>query len=218
MRTRYHAHLEQLASQLRVMCARNRDAVAMATGALLDADLELAERAIDYCARTAGMREDLEGAAITLLALQAPVAGELRRVVTAVQLVDDLTRMSVLCEHIARTARRRHPACAVPASVRDVVARMGDSAVGIAEAAVGVLTTADPVDAAGLDARDDRMDALHRDLLGAILAEGWDGGTPAAVDVTLLGRYYERFADHAVQVGRRILYVATGSAAPPSTV
>ncbi|MFG3620940.1 phosphate uptake regulator PhoU [Nocardia sp. NPDC047654] len=210
MRTRYHDHLEQLAGQLRVMCARNREAIAMATDALLGADLELAERTIDYCAETVAMREDTEHAAVTLLALEAPVAGELRRVVTALRLVDDLTRMSTLTEHIARTARRRHPADAVPEPVRELVSHMGETAVDLADAAVGVLTTADPGDAADLDARDDTMDDLHRDLLAAILAEGWDNGTAAAVDVTLLGRYYERFADHAVEVGRRTLYMTTG--------
>ncbi|WP_328821009.1 phosphate signaling complex protein PhoU [Nocardia sp. CY41] len=210
VRTRYHDHLEQLADQLRVMCARNREAIAMATEALLGADLELAERTIDYCAETVAMREDTEHAAMTLLALEAPVAGELRRVVTALQLVDDLTRMSALTEHIARAARRRHPADAVPEPVRTLVTHMGETAVDLADAAVGVLTTADPGDAADLDARDDTMDDLHRDLLAAILADEWDNGTAAAVDVTLLGRYYERFADHAVEVGRRTLYMTTG--------
>lgn len=182
----------------------------MATDALLGADLELAERTIDYCAETVAMRDGAEHAAVTLLALEAPVAGELRRVVTALQLVDDLTRMSTLTEHIADTARRRHPAEAVPEPVRNLVTHMGETAVDLADAAVGVLTTADPCDAADLDARDDTMDDLHRDLLAAILAEGWDNGTAAAVDVTLLGRYYERFADHAVEVGRRTLYMTTG--------
>ncbi|UAK35904.1 phosphate transport system regulatory protein PhoU [Nocardia asteroides] len=210
MRTRYHDHLEQLADQLRVMCVRNREAIAMATDALLGADLELAERTIDYCAETVAMREDTEHAAVTLLALEAPVAGELRQVVTALQLIDDLTRMSTLTEHIARAARRRHPGGAVPAAVRNLMTHMGETAVDLADAAVGVLTTADPVDAADLDARDDTMDELHRDLFAAVLAEGWDNGTTAAVDVTLLGRYYERFADHAVEVGRRTLYMTTG--------
>ncbi|WP_280345085.1 phosphate signaling complex protein PhoU [Nocardia abscessus] len=217
MRTRYHENLEQLTDQLRVMCVRNRDAVAMATHALLDADLESAERTIDHCARTTAMREGIEHAAITLLALEAPVAGELRRVVTALQLVDDLTRMSTLSEHIARTARRRHPDCAVPAPVRDLLARMGQTAVEIADAAADVLATADPRDAADLDARDDTMDALHHDLLAAVLAEDWDNATTAAVDVTLLGRYYERFADHAVHIGERILYIATGTTAATTT-
>ncbi|MFD8250359.1 phosphate signaling complex protein PhoU [Nocardia sp. NPDC059691] len=210
MRTRFHDHLEQLADHLRAMCVRNREAIAMATDALLGADLELAERTIDYCAETAAMREDAEHAAVTLLALEAPVAGELRQVVTALQLVDDLTRMSALTEHIADAARRRHPADVVPEPVRDLMTHMGAAAVDLADAAVGVLTTADPGDAADLDARDDTMDDLHRALLAAILAEGWDNGTAAAVDVTLLGRYYERFGDHAVEVGRRTLYMTTG--------
>jgi phosphate transport system protein len=118
MRTRYHESLDQLAAQLQAMCLRDRTALAAATQALLNADLDLAEQAIDICREIDTMRDDCEHAAVTLLALQAPVAGELRQVVTAIQLVGDLTRMGALAEHIANIARRRHPANAVPESVR----------------------------------------------------------------------------------------------------
>jgi phosphate transport system protein len=142
--------------------------------------------------------------------VQAPVASELRRVVTAIQLVGDLARMGALSEHIANIARRRHPAYAVPESAQPIVARMGAAAIAIATSAVAVLRSGDPHDAAQLDDQDDTMDRLHHDLLAAVLGDDWTGGTTAAVDLTLLGRYYERFADHAVQVGRRTVFMATG--------
>lgn len=130
--------------------------------------------------------------------------------VTAIQLVGDLARMGALTEHIADVARRRHPVCAVPAAAEPVIARMGSVAVAIATSAAAVLGSGDPDDAAQLDTADDIMDRLHQGLLAAILAEGWDHGTTAAVDLTLLGRYYERFADHAVEVGRRTIFITTG--------
>lgn len=210
MRTLYHENLEGLSHQLRAMCLHARAVVATATGALLKADLSEAERAIDLGAEMDAMRERCEREAVRLLALQAPVAGELRQVVTAIQLVGDLVRMGALAGHIAEVARRRHPVCAVPASAEAVVTRMGSVAVAIATSAAAVLASGDPDDAAQLDTADDIMDRLHQGLLAAILAEGWDHGTTAAVDLTLVGRYYERFADHAVEVGRRTIFITTG--------
>jgi phosphate transport system protein len=215
MRTQFHDDLDQLAARLQSMCLRDRAAVAAATNAVMAADVELAEEAIDICREIDTMRDSCEQAAVTLLALQAPVAGELRQVVTAIQLVGDLARMGALSEHIANIARRRHPAHAVPEPVQPLVARMGSAAIAMATSAAAVLGSRDPHDAAQLDGQDDIMDHLHRDLLAAILADDWTGGTAAAVDLTLLGRYYERFADHTVQVGRRTIFMATGE--PPET-
>ncbi|WP_039804307.1 phosphate signaling complex protein PhoU [Nocardia araoensis] len=210
MRTRFHEDLDQLADRLQAMCLRDRNAIATATNALMSADLELSEQAIDTCREIETLREECEQAAVSLLALQAPVAGELRQVVAAIQLVGDLVRMATLAEHIANVARRRHPEHAVPETVRPLVARMGAAAIAMATSAAAVLGSRDLDDAAQLDGRDDTMDHLHQQLLAAILADDWNGGTTAAVDLTLLGRYYERFADHAVQVGRRTIFMATG--------
>ncbi|WP_181725745.1 phosphate signaling complex PhoU family protein [Nocardia gipuzkoensis] len=123
MRTRFHEDIDKLAAGLEAMCLRDRSAIAAATHALLDADLQQAEHAIDLCADIATAGQECEHAAVRLLALQAPVAGELRQVVTAVQIVGDLTRIGALAEHIAEIARRRHPEPAVPDSVRPILAR-----------------------------------------------------------------------------------------------
>ncbi|MFE3002740.1 phosphate signaling complex protein PhoU [Nocardia sp. NPDC059246] len=210
MRTEYHESLARLATLLVAMSLRDRSAVASATNALLDADIEQAEHAIDVCAEIETMRDRCEQAAVGLLARQAPVAGELRQVVTALQLVGDLARMGTLASHIATVARRRHPGHAVPDSVRPIVASMGTAAVAIVTSAAAVLEFRDPDDAAQLDQQDDVMDELHRDLFTVVLAPDWHDGVTAAVDLALLGRYYERFADHAVQVGRRTIFLATG--------
>ncbi|MGN2638039.1 phosphate signaling complex PhoU family protein [Nocardia takedensis] len=213
MRTSYRHSLDELGAVLRAMGRRGRDAVEHAGRALLDTDLDEAERALDLCEGFEADRENCETAAMTLLALQAPVAGELRQVVTTIQLVSDLSRMGALAQHLAEIARLRHPAPVVPASVRPLVTRMAAVAVELADGAIEAMTSEDPETAAGLDVADDVMDDLHETLLARILAEDWADGVVAAVDLTLIGRYYERFADHAVQVGHRIVFVATGRAA-----
>ncbi|MEU4813080.1 phosphate signaling complex protein PhoU [Nocardia fluminea] len=210
MRTRFHEDLEQLANQLHTMCLRDRAAIAAATNGLLGADLEQCERAVDICQELDGLRDQCEHTAVALLALQSPVAGELRKVVTAIQLVANLHRMGALTEHIADIARRRHPEPAVPESMRPIVARMGAAAVAMATGAAAVLASGDPDDAAQFEARDDTMDGLHRELLTAVLADDERSSKAVVVDVTLLGRYYERFADHTVEVGRRTIFMATG--------
>ncbi|MFI1919416.1 phosphate signaling complex protein PhoU [Nocardia sp. NPDC020380] len=210
MRTRFHDNLDELATRLHAMCVLDRTAVATATQALLDADLEQAQNAITLCGRIAEMRECNEHAAVTLLALQAPVASELRQVVSALQLVADLARMGGLAGHIARVARMRHPARTVPESVRPIVARMGAAAIAMATSAAAVLASRDPDEATHLCAQDDLMDELHRGLLDAVAAPEWTDGVTPAVDLALLAGYYERFADHAVRVGHRTIFIATG--------
>ncbi|MFD6105443.1 phosphate signaling complex protein PhoU [Nocardia salmonicida] len=211
MRTRFHEDLEQLAQQLHTMCLHDRAAIAAATGGLLHADLEQCERAIEICQELDILRDQCEHTTMALLALQSPVAGELRKVVTAIQLVSNLHRMGALTEHIADIARRRHPEYAVPASMAPIMARMGAAAVAMATAAAAVLVSGDPDDAAQIEAQDDTMDRLHRELLAAVLDEDEHASKAMVVDVTLLGRYYERFADHTVEVGRRTIFMATGS-------
>ncbi|MBF6339651.1 hypothetical protein IU450_27690 [Nocardia abscessus] len=122
MRTRFHNDLYEFAAELQAMRLRDRSATAAATLALLDADLQQAEHAIDLCDDIATVGQEHEHAAVRLLALHAPVAGELQQVLTAVQIVGDLTCMGALAEHIAEIARRHHPEPAVPDSVRPILA------------------------------------------------------------------------------------------------
>lgn len=213
MRTHYHRELGGLFERLAGICARDRAAMADAVRALLTADLELAEQVIDDCAAVAAARGEAERAATTLLALQAPVAGELRRVVAGVQLVEELTRMNALARHVAELARMRFPEYAVPERARPLVAAMGAAADRSAGAAVAVIGGADAAAALALRDGDEAMNALHRELLALVLAPDWREGTGAAVDLTLLGRYFERFADHAARVGARAHYIATGAPA-----
>ena len=145
-----------------------------------------------------------------LLALQAPVAGDLRAIVSSIQIVADVDRMGALALHVAKIARRRHPQHALPEEVNGYFAEMGRVAVELGNSAQEVLLTRDPEKAARISEEDDAMDDLHRHLFTVLMDKEWKHGVTAAVDVTLLSRFYERFADHAVEVARRVIFQATG--------
>ncbi|MBO0855126.1 MAG: phosphate signaling complex protein PhoU [Nocardia sp.] len=219
MRVIYNEQMAELADMLGGMAGLAGAAMEQATQALLQADIELAEQVItDYdnlIERTAQAEEK----SFALLALQAPVAGDLRQVVSAIQIVADVNRMGALALHVAKVARRRHPNHALPEAVNGYFAEMGRIAVNMGASAQEVLTTRDPEQAAQLHLEDEAMDDLHRHLFTLLMDREWKYGVAAAVDVTLLGRYYERFADHAVEIGRRVIFLVTGELPPdPDTV
>jgi phosphate transport system protein len=211
MRTAYHEQLDALTGEIAAMCGMAGVAMERATHALLQADLVLAEQVISDHDRviTAGARA--EEAAFVLLALQAPVAGDLRAVVTSIQNVADVDRMGALALHVAKIARRRHPQHALPEEVNGYFAEMGRVAVELGNAAQEVLVSRNPEKAAHLREEDDAMDDLHRHLFSVLMDRDWKHGVTAAVDITLLSRFYERFADHAVEIGRRVIFQVTGT-------
>jgi phosphate transport system protein len=211
MRTAYHEQLEQLTAQLGDMCGLAGAAMERATQALLQADLLLAEQVISDHDQIVGMSARAEEAAFVLLALQAPVAGDLRSIVSAIQIVADVDRMGALALHVAKIARRRHPQHALPEEVNGYFAEMGRVAVELGNSAQEVLVTRDPQKAARISEEDDAMDDLHRHLFTVLMDREWKHGVMAAVDVTLLSRFYERFADHAVEIARRVIFQATGN-------
>ncbi|OBH18973.1 phosphate signaling complex protein PhoU [Mycolicibacter terrae] len=210
MRTAYHEQLSDLAEQLGTMCGLAGIAMERATQALLQADLVVAEQVITDHEKIASMSARAEESAFVLLALQAPVAGDLRAIVSSIQMVADIDRMGALALHVAKIARRRHPQHALPEEVNGYFAEMGRVAVDLGNSAQEVLLSRDPEKAARIREEDDAMDDLHRHLFSVMMDKEWRHGVAAAVDVTLLGRFYERFADHAVEVARRVIFQATG--------
>ncbi|MCV7194083.1 phosphate signaling complex protein PhoU [Mycolicibacterium brumae] len=210
MRTAYHEQLDALASLLGEMCGLSGRAMERATQALLQADLVLAEQVITDHEQIRAMSARAEESAFVLLALQAPVAGDLRSIVGAIQIVADIDRMGALALHVAKIARRRHPQHALPEEVNGYFAEMGRLAVDLGNSAQDVLITRNPQRAAEIQEEDDAMDDLHRHLFSVLMDREWKHGVAAAVDITLLGRFYERFADHAVEVARRVIFQATG--------
>jgi phosphate transport system protein len=210
MRTAYQEQLSGLAQRLGQMCGLAGAAMERATQALLQADLVLAEQVITDHEQIAAMSARAEESAFVLLALQAPVAGDLRAIVSSIQMVADIDRMGALALHVAKIARRRHPQHALPEEVNGYFAEMGRVAVELGNSAQEVLLSRDPEKAARIREEDDAMDDLHRHLFTVLMDRDWQHGVAAAVDVTLLGRFYERFADHAVEVARRVIFQATG--------
>jgi len=212
MRTAFHEQLDSLTEMLSNMCGLAGLAMDRATQALLQADLALAEEVISDHDQLAHMQTRAEEAAFALLALQAPVAGDLRLVFGSFQNVADAERMGALALHVAKIARRRHPHHALPDEVKGFFAEMGRIAVDLGNSAKEVVLSRDPKQAAQISREDDAMDQLHKQLFSVLMDTEWKYGVAAAVDVTLLGRFYERFADHAVAIGRRVVFEATGEA------
>lgn len=182
-----------------------------ATHALIDLDLKMAEEVISEDEKVDTYQHDLDSHIIDIIARQQPVATDLRALVTALRMSADLERMGDLAHHIAKITRLRHPVAAVPAELKDLVHHMGTVAENISRKIAVVIDTRDTEMALQVERDDDEMDKLHRQLLGSITNATWTHGVESAIDLTLLGRYYERFADHAVSVSRRIYFLVTGT-------
>jgi len=214
MRDSYHEELDAISTSLVEMANMVGSAMSRATTALLDADLGLAEGVIAADSSVDELYRSTEERAFDLMARQQPVASDLRILVTSLRMVADLERMGDNAVHVAKIARRRYPSSAVPPALRATVLQMGHVAEEIVAKAGSVIAGRDLQKAAELERDDDVMDELHRQLFTAILDDDWEEGIECAIDVTLAGRYYERFADHAVSVARRVVYLVTGERAP----
>ena len=210
MRDGYHEDLDAISAALVEMANLAGSAMSRATTALLDADLTIAESVITADHLIDNIYRDTEAKAFDLLARQQPVASDLRVIVTSLRMVAELERMGDLALHVAKIARRRYPASAVPPELRATILKMGHTAEEIVAKAGSVIASRDIEMAAQLERDDDVMDNLHRELFVALLDDSWEHGIEAAIDITLAGRYYERFADHAVSVARRVVYLVTG--------
>ena len=210
MRDSYREQLDDILADLVHMCQVVSTAVRSSTSALLEADIHLAEQVIAEDHRLDEMQADIEARAFSLLARQAPVAGELRTLVATLRMVTELERMGDLAAHVAKISRLRYPETAVPPRLRPNFVRMGDVAEKMVVTAGQTLNDRNIQTAQELRARDEEMDDLRRSQFRVLLSDDWEYGVEAAVDVALLGRYYERIADHAASMGRRIIYVVTG--------
>jgi phosphate transport system protein len=210
MRDEYRADLAEVSRMLVTMADAVRTAMRQATGALLTADRAEAERVVARDAEIDALYRLVEDKVFDLLARQQPVASDLRVVFTALHVAADLERMGDLADHVARTALRRLPSCAVPEVLTTTFEDMGTVADRIAEKITNAISNSDIVAARQLDRDDDEMDRLHRTLFEHMFGPKWTAGTEAAVDTALLGRFYERYADHAVNAGRHVVFLVTG--------
>jgi phosphate transport system protein len=210
MREAFHDQLDRTLGDLVSITRRVETAVSRATTALMTGDAEVAESVISGDAAVDLARERVEDSCFSMLSLQQPVASDLRTLVAALRMVSELERMGDLAVHVAKVARMRVPEIAVPPEMRPSVERMAAVALEMVHRVVAIIDRRDVEAALDLAAADEEMDRLRRATFGDMLAKDWAYGVEAAVDLALLGRYYERIADHAVSVANRVVYVVTG--------
>jgi len=210
MRDAYFDQLDAIVDDLVSMTHLVQAAVAQATKSLLNADVDIAEEVISNDVNIDAAREKIEDKSFELLALQQPVAGDLRMLVAALRMVDDLERMGDLSVHVAKVARLRIPEVAVPAELSSTIRRMAEVAEDMVGSVGGIIADRDIDAARQLERDDEEMDRLRKSEFEIMLSDDWSRGVEPAVDMALLGRYYERIADHAVSIARRLVYLVTG--------
>ena len=210
MREAYHDQLDSIFDDLAGIGRRVETAVELATQALMTGDAAIAEKVISEDIEIDLARERVEDSAFNLLSLQQPVATDLRTIVAALRMVSELERMGDLSVHVAKVARLRVPDVAVPEEIRPTVQRMATVAEDMVGRVCDVIIGRDVEAAIALGKDDEEMDGLRRRSFSELLSDDWTHGVEAAVDVALLGRYYERIADHAVSIANRVVFVVTG--------
>lgn len=214
MREIFDAELQQIGEGLVEMSRLVESAITRAGSALLDGEHQLAQDVIAADHEIDRLEKELDERCVHLLAQQAPVATDLRVVISALRISATLERMGDLAQHVAEVARGRYPAPAVPDGARETFVSMNEAAILVARRTTELLATRDVALAAEVEQGDDTLDQLHQDTFAATLSPDWTGTAQETVDVTLLGRYYERFADHAVNAAEQVVFLITGKAGP----
>ena len=206
----YQDKLDEVNADLVAITRFVGSAMNQATQSLLDADLSIAEKVIESDARIDTLCSSVEERCFDIISLGHPTEADLRLVIGALRIATSLERMGDLAEHIAKQARMRYPKPSVPQELRATFAIMGGVAEAIVSKTGSVIANKDVSLATDIAHHDAEMDSLHRELFTIVLSPTWKHGVEAAIDVTLLSRYYERYADHAVSVTRRVVNVVTG--------
>jgi phosphate transport system protein len=210
IRSVFQDELDSVSQSLVELCEKVAGTIQKATDSLLTCDLKLAEEIIASDIAIDDFQHDLDARIIDIVARQQPVASDLRALATALRMSADLERMGDMAHHVAKVTRLRHPQSAIPAELRQIFESLGKAAEKIARKTAVVIATRDTNMALEIERDDDEIDDLHRQLISALVAPNWKHGVETAVDLTLLGRYYERYADHAVSVSRRVYFLVTG--------
>ncbi|RRO18625.1 phosphate signaling complex protein PhoU [Saccharopolyspora rhizosphaerae] len=211
MREAFHGELAALGEQLAAMAGQASEAMRLATQAVITSDTGLAEQVISADDELDAARNECEADAQRLLALQSPVAGDLRTILAVLYCGVKVERMGDLAAHVANLVRHSHPEPAVPDEFTDTVRSLGELTVTMTDRLQDVIRGSDPASFAAMNDTDDSVDALCTRLGTAVRSEDWPHGVTAAINVALLTRYYERFADQAVSVTRRLEFATTGT-------
>ena len=210
MRDAFHQEIDEITHTLVEMTNLVKRAMNNATQALIENNLQLAEDVIRQDEVVDNMQHELDARTMLVLAKQQPVASDLRTLVTSLRMSADLERIGDMAHHIANLSRMHHPNKVVPQELQDDVRSMGKVASDSINKVAKILVSKDVEEAKQVEIDDDEMDKLHRKLIKTLTNKDWPHDTESAIDMTLLGRYYERAADHAVSISRRIIYLVTG--------
>lgn len=214
MREVFQQELREVQDRLVEIASLVAESIDKATQAFNESNVTLAETVIAEDDRIDAAAYELDELAIQILARQQPVARDLRIVVSALRISASLERMGDMSEHIAQLARYRFPEKVVPKKLRPTFVEMGRLDVEIARMLTELLRTQDVAIAEAIRNEDDKVDALHLSVFDTVLGESWKGEAVDTVDSTLASRYHERFADHAVSIAKKVLYLATGDWIP----
>jgi phosphate transport system protein len=210
-RRTYHQQLDTIKGDIVHMAALVTEGIPRTTQVLLDHDLGGAQEIIDGDDPLDELALETEEQCYAVFALQQPLAGDLRGLITAVRMVSEIERSGDLVVNIAKGARRIYGTEYTP-RLRGLISGMGDEAARLFRLAIDSYADGDAAMAAALDDLDDRLDDLHREYIAEIFEASQAGAfeVQAAVQLALIGRYYERIGDHAVNIGERVRYMVTG--------
>lgn len=210
MRTAYREHLEAFNRDLLQMCDTVREVMQLASTALLEQSLEDAEHALNASDPLKELTLRSEERSMSLLALENPVAGDLRQVLSSIYIVENFSRMGAMAKHIAKLARLRHPYPVLPNTEHAPIAEMAARVDEMVNITHDLLLDPDPDVAVELNAIDEGVDDLHDYLNAITTSDSWEHSAREAVDVALVSRYYERYADRCVNVAGRVVFLVTG--------
>lgn len=210
MRVLFNEELKQVADDLEKMVTLVQTAIGTAGKALLDSDIEAAQSVIDGDVAIDDLEASIVDQCVQLLAKQNPVATDLRVIVSTLRLASTFERMGDLARHIAEAARRSYPDSGVPEQARDIFVKMQKQVEHIAAEVMEMLANRDTKTAEEIIGGDDVLDKLHHMTFSVATDDSWKGTTQDTINLVLLGRYYERFGDHAVSAARRVIYIVSG--------
>jgi phosphate transport system protein len=210
-RKAFHEELDEIGKDVVRLGALAAEAIQVGTDAFLEADLAAAERLVGDDRQLDDLMHSIESRTYQLLARQQPMAVDLRMLVTVLRVIHELERTGDLMVNVAKAARRLYPYQLDP-KIRGLIHRMREQAVAQLTVAVEAFAHRDPARAAALGDMDDAMDDLQKDLFRVIFSIQVDdeAGLQRAVQIALVGRYFERIADHAVNTGERVSFMVTG--------
>jgi phosphate transport system protein len=209
-RSTFHQQLDDVQRDLIRVAARVTESVMRGTEALLSLDLAEAQALIDGDDEIDALTLEIEDRCFTILARQQPMASDMRAVVTAIRLTSEIERSGDLMVNVAKATRRLYGA-EVPLPLHGLLQAMAEQAVRLYGLAMDAYADGDANLAGAIDDMDDRLDQLHKDYIQRILEIHADvRDVQVAVQLALVGRYYERIGDHAVNIGERVQYMVTG--------